>query len=1049
MSDWRTVSTVLAGDSAEYAVDDFKKLFNLMLGGNQTLVDIASTGKWRFRDNVAQFSNPANTFRYNIRTSAIITADKDITIPLLTANANFVFDSFNNLFTANQWFNNNLAIYWKDTGGTLRQVLKAASNDEISIGDTVGWSAINLTPGASVAMRISSANLVTISPTWGVLLPISLNAQSLLQIYRPLNTVGGGSRAGIEFDHQDSGLTKVLSGYLLFSIVDNTAGAFDSQFEVWVRNNSLSHNALIVDNVGKSTWNVIGTAGVAESVANWNIVDAAGSALEIINATATDANFAPWIRAKNIGTLTTTNALILDGQILLANDSGTTAVNRFIARTSIAGQIAVRPLFDFMNESQSVFKINAKGDAEQTVITQAGVAETIHTWNGPVDSDANSYLKIFNASTTDATFAPKIVGSTTKASTNAMMLWGWISVANDTGTTPIVNIDGRRQDGTAITTRPIFSVSNLNTSLFVIQSTGQMTNVHQDETITEKLFEITLSDAAGSYFRILNNLGGVVGLYAPQIVGHNAAANTTYSGLYFQGSIDAAQDSGNTPAITVDSRAGPSTALVTRPLISFRNAATNLFTIGAQGDVAIDHKAQAGAAEVILEAGVADDASSYFRIANISTTDAEFIPRIIFNNAVTGAATRNELLFQIPTAGDTGTTPLLSLLVRNSTGNVALVTKPLLDIRNAGNTILKINANGDFVQTAIAQAGVGEALHHWGVSDNATAYLRISNITATDSLFAPRLVSYNFGAGVGVESLRLQSYIEAGSDSGVIAIQVYDVRRATEAAITTRTLFEWRNFGVPILQITPTAIDMNGLLLRDLYGVQQEPTQRYVSLMISPTISFRGTGAYNEGSTITGTSTHGNDSSGGFARITAAASIDALAMAASVTTVTARGSNPKWRWLGSFDQVTDIRLKFGFNTAGSFQLGATAGSTMFSSAQAGFGFRFIHGVDTTIQLVTNDATVTENVIDTGFTPAAVTTYILELAMDTSTGTVSWAIYASTGTVLASGSTTTKVPTTAHMLFRVLRSENITATAKSFVTRWEMLYKSGVGAALPY
>lgn len=88
MSDWRVVSTVLAGDSAEYAVNDFKNLFNLMIGGNQSNVIIGSTNKWTFKDNIAQFQNPAGTFEYTIRTSAI-TADRDLTIPLITANDTF------------------------------------------------------------------------------------------------------------------------------------------------------------------------------------------------------------------------------------------------------------------------------------------------------------------------------------------------------------------------------------------------------------------------------------------------------------------------------------------------------------------------------------------------------------------------------------------------------------------------------------------------------------------------------------------------------------------------------------------------------------------------------------------------------------------------------------------------------------------------------------------------------------------------------------------------------------------------------------------------
>ena len=74
-----------------------------------------------FRSTFMQIQNPANTFNYVFVTSAII-ASRNVTFPLLTANANFVFDSFLNVFTVAQTLQDVNLILGTTTGtqiGTL------------------------------------------------------------------------------------------------------------------------------------------------------------------------------------------------------------------------------------------------------------------------------------------------------------------------------------------------------------------------------------------------------------------------------------------------------------------------------------------------------------------------------------------------------------------------------------------------------------------------------------------------------------------------------------------------------------------------------------------------------------------------------------------------------------------------------------------------------------------------------------------------------------------------------------------------------------------
>lgn len=59
----------------------------------QTSLDTFSANQKKFSDDILAILNPASTFTYNVRSSAI-TASRDITIPLLTANDQFTFDNF-------------------------------------------------------------------------------------------------------------------------------------------------------------------------------------------------------------------------------------------------------------------------------------------------------------------------------------------------------------------------------------------------------------------------------------------------------------------------------------------------------------------------------------------------------------------------------------------------------------------------------------------------------------------------------------------------------------------------------------------------------------------------------------------------------------------------------------------------------------------------------------------------------------------------------------------------------------------------------------------
>jgi len=101
---WKTVPDGDSGDATHFGGNDTNKFSKLFSG--QDVDDVDMNADWTFRSGKLHLRNPGNTFGYNVITSAIITSDKDITVPLLTSNANFVFDSFANTFSAAQKMDN-------------------------------------------------------------------------------------------------------------------------------------------------------------------------------------------------------------------------------------------------------------------------------------------------------------------------------------------------------------------------------------------------------------------------------------------------------------------------------------------------------------------------------------------------------------------------------------------------------------------------------------------------------------------------------------------------------------------------------------------------------------------------------------------------------------------------------------------------------------------------------------------------------------------------------------------------------------------------------
>jgi hypothetical protein len=87
----RVLGIADAGDSTHFGTDDIDFINQLLTATDQSstaAVDMATT--WKFRNTKEQLANPANTFNYIVNTSAI-TANRNVTYPLLTADDTYLF----------------------------------------------------------------------------------------------------------------------------------------------------------------------------------------------------------------------------------------------------------------------------------------------------------------------------------------------------------------------------------------------------------------------------------------------------------------------------------------------------------------------------------------------------------------------------------------------------------------------------------------------------------------------------------------------------------------------------------------------------------------------------------------------------------------------------------------------------------------------------------------------------------------------------------------------------------------------------------------------
>ena len=212
-------------------------------------------------------------------------------------------------------------------------------------------------------------------------------------------------------------------------------------------------------------------------------------------------------------------------------------------------------------------------------------------------------------------------------------------------------------------------------------------------------------------------------------------------------------------------------------ILQLGDSAANFITVLGNGNVGIGpgspgtrldvtQTATTSTAEEIAKFSVSDDATAYISLRNGSTTDSLFSPQLRFRGS--GSTLAGNIQAMVQTDG--GTSPALAITAQ--TASAALVTRPVLAIRNYTTDVLTILANGytgigDSSPLATLTVGDGDLFQVAGASGNITTAGTLA--VNGDSITADgATLTINAGGNVDVQDALNADSIT--SDAGGVSI---------------------------------------------------------------------------------------------------------------------------------------------------------------------------------------------------------------------------------------------------------------------------------------
>lgn len=211
---WKEATDTTTGDATKFGAPDGLNKNNQLFNGNLNVDNVDINSPWFFRTSKCYFLNTAGTFGFLIDSSAAITADRTITLPLLTGNDTFVFQSHIQTISSKKIGN------WIDAVEIAAPASPAASEHRLYFDSTSNNLSSKNNAGSVEEYTTNSAtqtltNKTLTTPTMTILdnaFTVQDNADVTKQLTLQLSTITTGNTRTITVPDKDLTLADTILG---------------------------------------------------------------------------------------------------------------------------------------------------------------------------------------------------------------------------------------------------------------------------------------------------------------------------------------------------------------------------------------------------------------------------------------------------------------------------------------------------------------------------------------------------------------------------------------------------------------------------------------------------------------------------------------------------------------------------------------------------------------------------------------------------------------------------------------------------------------------